>query len=1036
MKRNKKLLIVLVTIFVIVGGASIIFRLFRDYPIKYILSKIEWNNSISLLFVFIGVILIPLQINMIINRYRTSFFQKWIFSFIMSLYILSCHQELLKPFESFFNIPTISWTWHYFFEQSRINGKWYSLIFSIKLVDVISVSLLFPIYSLTLCVYNIIKSCIRSILAFTMILFPNIMSLKKFFIVKKYYLKYRSTVKRLFTTKRKIIEYINEKYEYNLEILGSNSLEENSLFFEEDTSIESSSDKYSHISKILVSKLLKQKFKNSFSIGIIGPWGNGKTSFISHFLEDYKKEADKNTIEVVNFYPAHNQGSSQILNEFLGLLAFHLRKYDGRLSQTILSYAAKLLEVGMNGTKSFQGLLKSDNLFFQNKTSYKLYEDLRDIFCELDIQILIIIDDVDRLNNEEIIELLRIIRNTVNFPNVIFVVAFDKDYVIKTIDKPIEYLDKYFQYELYIPPNRKEDLIKAFSQQVLSKFSLNTRLEKAMQESVLSQTMLVRFVFNYRDVKVLCNNFCVNIELLSEDVDYIDLLHFTLMNRNYPTEVRYIYDNFSSIFDTEKSYLKGSQRYNKIILRKKDNDKECPENIISQSDIEDKRKDLFCEIFKYIFIGKEIPKDPFDDKNFDLGSCMLFSSAISKELSILNIEKTHLFFELVLRNDDISNVEFETKIQLNIFQDYIDKLIKSTYKKEEKKKQIYNKLLSIDKSIYNRQIIKNIIKVCNFIGDVSLIHVLKPLIYDQEPVLKKIFNNSVEDYSNYFVDELWNNKKFDIEFRIRTLLGLLDAVYPFKDAYPDKYSKDKSIIYLGLDDVKLKENLISLTKTFIKRDNMFDINSLVFISKIFDCELGVEDKDVGFSKCICSERHIFEFYLQSVILGYEPGFSYSSAIFKVFNDKESFKRNTLKWSEELPQINEFYHLLELHDIRASNSNFNNFTPFYFTDERDKESNNPIQSIYVKKKKEFHMDDVSDITHPDFNIEVSKVNESIYIIEGQHSYYELIKKLIPETGVHGYVDYLRDHNNEFEILSIQCPQGIDKKLYSLVGNYKT
>ena len=51
-------------------------------------------------------------------------------------------------------------------------------------------------------------------------------------------------------------------------------------------------------------------------------------------------------------------------------------------------------------------------------------------------KIVIIIDDIDRLEGKEIFEVLRIIRNTAKFNNIIYIVAYDKDHVVGQLCLP------------------------------------------------------------------------------------------------------------------------------------------------------------------------------------------------------------------------------------------------------------------------------------------------------------------------------------------------------------------------------------------------------------------------------------------------------------------------------------------------------------------------------------------------------------------------------------------------------------------------
>ena len=77
--------------------------------------------------------------------------------------------------------------------------------------------------------------------------------------------------------------------------------------------------------------------------------------------------------------------------------------------------------------------------------------------AKLKKRVFIFIDDIDRLDNEEVFEVLRLIRNSANFPYIIFVVPFDKEYVLHALSqthiyKPKEYIKKIFYLEITLTP--------------------------------------------------------------------------------------------------------------------------------------------------------------------------------------------------------------------------------------------------------------------------------------------------------------------------------------------------------------------------------------------------------------------------------------------------------------------------------------------------------------------------------------------------------------------------------------------------------
>ena len=78
-------------------------------------------------------------------------------------------------------------------------------------------------------------------------------------------------------------------------------------------------------------------------------------------------------------------------------------------------------------------------------------------------KLIIFIDDIDRLDKSEVMAVIKLIRNSANFFNTIFVVSYDKEYLTNAItsisDQGEIFLEKIFQVELN-PPSFDKDILK------------------------------------------------------------------------------------------------------------------------------------------------------------------------------------------------------------------------------------------------------------------------------------------------------------------------------------------------------------------------------------------------------------------------------------------------------------------------------------------------------------------------------------------------------------------------------------------------
>lgn len=78
-------------------------------------------------------------------------------------------------------------------------------------------------------------------------------------------------------------------------------------------------------------------------------------------------------------------------------------------------------------------LFRSLAVWYSEEDSNVFKSKIADKLKDIDSKIVVAIDDIDRLDSNELFEVLRLIRNTANLPNLIFLVTYDKDYVIKQL---------------------------------------------------------------------------------------------------------------------------------------------------------------------------------------------------------------------------------------------------------------------------------------------------------------------------------------------------------------------------------------------------------------------------------------------------------------------------------------------------------------------------------------------------------------------------------------------------------------------------
>ena len=321
--------------------------------------------------------------------------------------------------------------------------------------------------------------------------------------------------------------------------------------------------------------------EQSFAVGISGSWGSGKTTYINMLKQRYEKDYKdgkninnaqneqynnrKEAISIIDFEPWKNDNPSLIIKSFFSLLKSELRPHISNISIPIDKYVSSLLDCDVPIKWKFF-LNTIHFLSVANKKSP--YEQIKDYLKASKHRVVVFIDDIDRLDKDEIKEVLRLIRNTANFPYIQFIVAYDKDYIISTlkdsgIESPTNYLEKFFNLEITLPKyeNRivcselEERLSKDMNKLRFIGFDDTIRdmiYYSTTNENKTHMPLVPCILINIRDVIRFRDSFFISMHMIKDlniqneieidDLFYIELLRYRyndvyMILRNNPTTI-------------------------------------------------------------------------------------------------------------------------------------------------------------------------------------------------------------------------------------------------------------------------------------------------------------------------------------------------------------------------------------------------------------------------------------------------------------------------------------------------------------------
>ncbi|ALR30811.1 hypothetical protein ATE47_09855 [Chryseobacterium sp. IHB B 17019] len=336
---------------------------------------------------------------------------------------------------------------------------------------------------------------------------------------------------------------------------------------EEDSPIEDKNDDeleglFSKTVNKIKNTIERNSFKTSYTIGINSEWGDGKSTILNILKNSLKNDEDK---ILIDFNPWMGFDKKVLIKDFFNSISEVLT--ENSISNDINEYSKELINEIDNPIIKF---IKS--IIYKEKSLETHFNDINSKIKLLNKKIVIFVDDVDRLDNEEIFQLLKLIRNTANFSNTFFVIAYDRDYVINSISSindysAINYLDKIINTEITLPYFDRSILKEIFRRKLIDKigvkyaekidYTLNVEMDNpnlfSNAENISND--FTDWISNIRQIKKLTNSICINFNGLFDEINFTDLIYIELLKLKYPTIYRLIYTQKNKIFKEVKGEL-------------------------------------------------------------------------------------------------------------------------------------------------------------------------------------------------------------------------------------------------------------------------------------------------------------------------------------------------------------------------------------------------------------------------------------------------------------------------------------------------
>ena len=297
--------------------------------------------------------------------------------------------------------------------------------------------------------------------------------------------------------------------------------------------------------------------ESSSVLALIGPWGSGKSSILSAIATSLRRRTEPSWV-VAEFNPWYYQDLASLQIGFFRELHaalpaskswYQVRQSIAELGQSLAPLASLGSVVGLDASPAVETVAK---LIGGDSGVTKVRADAEKSLRSLGRPVLMAIDDIDRLDPNELLLLFKLIRLVGRLPNVYYLIAYDEDTLLDALSRTglvgnneprraIDYLEKIVQVRLDVPPMRDEqisrwvddavnDLAAKFQLEIDGDFS--SRFSRAYFGHIKSRLRTPRAI------KRFFGQVDAFLGELSQEVDFVDFLLVSWLRTSEPLVYR------------------------------------------------------------------------------------------------------------------------------------------------------------------------------------------------------------------------------------------------------------------------------------------------------------------------------------------------------------------------------------------------------------------------------------------------------------------------------------------------------------------
>ena len=417
----------------------------------------------------------------------------------------------------------------------------------------------------------------------------------------------------------------------------------------------------------LARQLKRYRRDRCLVVALYAPWGAGKSSLLNLLANELARQTERSVRApiIVRFNPWNFPS----LNSLMSMFFHELRVAAGRVEPKVAKKVQKslqalsiILAAGESSPvagSSFGGLSRlarraAEALIEKTESLIVVKERTNKELRQLNRRIFVLVDDIDRLDQESMRFMFRLIRLNADFDHMTYVLAFDRNIVTSVLAQEqgasgSEYLEKIVQVGFDIPPAESVKLQRLFSRSLdeLGYFQ-NCNEEDLIRWFDMRVGGFNKLIRTPRDVVRFVNGLAVNGGFVSNEVNPVDLAGIEAIRTFAPELHSFIRDNRDIMVGTTA----GSWIVDDPASRQQHKQRLDEAFTLCRPEFQKPIKEISLQLFPEI-------ESLYADSTLDSG----FHEAWRKSRQICTVDYFSRYFYLRPKDDEVTQVEFEAIVR-------------------------------------------------------------------------------------------------------------------------------------------------------------------------------------------------------------------------------------------------------------------------------------------------------------------------------------------------------------------------------------